>query len=249
MGWNTARRASRRCALTCALAAIAAAQLAPAALASHINPGYEPGDVDPSIQQHWAIPGPDDRGWQSSNTCSGEEQPGTRNLLRFLNYHWPRGEDWGIYNCRPPSLHAQGRAVDFHLDIADAGDKAAGDQISLFFRRSDSGGAKWAMARRFGIQEIIWNCRIWTAARAADGWRLYSRCDPNSSSYTTNRTLQHKDHIHVGQNWGGARQAKTAWTGYHYCYTCLRSEEETLPPPDFDTGDLYDPLFPDPLEE
>ncbi len=255
----------RRLGMVAAGMAVAASlQLAPTALADHIKPGYNPGQVNPDVTQRWASPSPDNRHWQSAARCTGGEQAGTRNLLQFLNYHWGRGENWGIYNCRLPSLHSEGRAVDFHLDVSDPTDKAAGDSISAFFRRSDSGGARWAMARRFGIQEIIWNCRIWTAARAPEGWRLYSVCDPNSSSYSSSRTAQHKDHVHIGQNWQGANRATTAWTGYHYCYQCPTaqlavgavgvlgdpgiSEEMIDPAADAETDVLNETVTGDPVE-
>ncbi len=66
------------------------------------------------------------------------------------------------------------------------------------------------MARRFGIQEIIFNCKVWGAERAQEGWRPYYRCGEPGA----NRTAKHKDHIHIGQNWGGATRKTTAWSGW-----------------------------------
>jgi hypothetical protein len=91
----------------------------------------------------------------------------------------------GIYNCRSIvggkglSLHAEGRAVD----VAPAS-AAQGTQI-----------AAWLLANveRFGLQEIIWNRKIWSALHPSSGWRGYSGSNP------------HTDHLHIGQNWNGAR--------------------------------------------
>lgn len=42
---------------------------------------------------------------------------GTLRLANYVEYWWPRGENWGIYNCRTVhgssslSLHAGGREI------------------------------------------------------------------------------------------------------------------------------------------
>jgi hypothetical protein len=209
-----------------------------AANADHITPGYQPAEVNgKTVPPRWGTPGPDRLGGSSADHCSGKEQAGTRNLLRYLEYWWPRGESWGIYNCRLPSLHSEGRAVDFHLDVRSTRDRNAGYAISRFFRSKDSGGARWAMARRFEIQEIIFDCKIWTSARAREGWRRYSVCDQAGAS----RTAEHKDHIHIGQSWRGATRRTTAWTGFHYCYQCAMASTASR--------GAGDPSFPDPVEE
>lgn len=209
-----------------------------AASADHITPGYQPGEVNgKTIPPRWGTPGPDRLGGSSADHCSGKAQRGTENLLRYLEYWWPRGESWGIYNCRLPSLHSEGRAVDYHLDVRNERDRKAGYAISRFFRSKDSGGARWAMARRFGTQEIIFDCKIWTSARAREGWRRYSVCDQAGASWTE----KHKDHVHIGQSWRGATRRTTAWTGFHYCNQCARATSASR--------DAGDPSFPDPVVE
>lgn len=62
----------------------------------------------------------------------GDRRLGTLRLANYVEYWWPRGENWGICNCRTVhgssslSLHAGGRAYDHHLSVHDAKDKAAG---------------------------------------------------------------------------------------------------------------------------
>lgn len=218
-----------------AVLAVAATAALPAVAHADMQPGNRPADVNPATRPPLdGSPGPDKRAWASAdNNCSGGPQAGTENLLRYLQYWWPRGENWGIYNCRPPSLHSDGRAVDFHLDVSNSGDKAAGYEISAFLRDRDRAENKWAMARRWGIQEIIYDCMIWTAARANDGWRRYSVCDQSGATYTD----KHKDHIHIGQNWKGANRNTTAWTGYSHCFQCASN---------FVTDVSDDPFSPDP---
>ena len=173
-------------------------------------PGHRPGEVDGEAAPPSGTPRPEKLHWEGADGCSGASQPGTRDLLRYLEHWWPRGESWGIDSCRLPSLHSEGRAIDYHLDVRSKEDRRAGHAIARFFTAKDSDGVKWAMARRFGIQEIIFDCRVWGAERRHEGWRRYFRCDEAGA----NRTFQHKDHIHIGQSWQGATRKTTAWTGF-----------------------------------
>ena len=54
--------------------------------------------------------------------------------------------------------------------------------------------ARWAQlnAARLGVTYVIFDARIWSVARASEGWRAYSH--PIGSS---NPTLDHLDHVHV----------------------------------------------------
>ena len=68
-----------------------------------------------------------------------------------------------------------------------------------------------ALARRMGIQEIIWNCHSWWSG--ADGMGKYSACftDSGKRRKHVNLTEAHKDHIHIGLNWAGARKRTSFW--------------------------------------
>ena len=122
-------------------------------------------------------------------------------------------ETWGYGSdaCRE-SLHDEGRAVDVHLNVKSAKDRRVARQLKRFFLRTDAEGEPWAMARRFGLQELIWNCHIWVSALADQGWHRYSRCDEPGATYTD----KHKNHVHIGQTWVGALKQTTAYTGYAY---------------------------------
>jgi hypothetical protein len=62
-----------------------------------------------------------------------------------------------------------------------------------------------------GIQEIIWNCRSWWSG--ADGMGNYSACFTESGKRRkhVNYTEAHKDHIHIGLSWAGARKRTSFW--------------------------------------
>ena len=65
-----------------------------------------------------------------------------------------RCERWGKNSA---SLHAEGRAVDWHLDATRAADRREARRLIDMWLAPDSEGNEHALARRMGIQEIIWN--------------------------------------------------------------------------------------------
>ena len=187
-----------------ALAASASAVTVVPALASQsVRPAHEPARLDPTGRPHGGAPQPDDLFAEPQQLRREAVQGahGTRRLYAFVEYWWPQVENWGYGSdpCRD-SLD-EGRAVDLHLDVRSRPDRRAAHEIKRYFLGDDSDGAQWAMARRFGIQEFIYNCHIWTSTYAERGWRRYSRCT-SGASYT----LKHKDHIHIGQSWRGREE-------------------------------------------
>jgi len=143
--------------------------------------------------------------------CTHAIQPGAFHLLAWLLTTQPAGESWGIEECRRVrggrsySLHAEGRAVDWRLDVDVPAEKRAADRLVSLLLRRDRRGTRNALARRMGLQEVIWNCRIWTPANPR--LRPYGPC----SRRKVDRTTAHRDHLHLGLNWRGARRKTTFW--------------------------------------
>jgi hypothetical protein len=110
-----------------------------------------------------------------------------------------------------PSLHAEGRALDWRLDAGVRADRREGDRLVALLLGPDSTGAANALARRMGLQEIIWNCRAWYAGREDMG--PYSVCFDGRGRRRAgvDRTLAHRDHVHLGLNWSGARARTSFW--------------------------------------
>jgi hypothetical protein len=140
----------------------------------------------------------------TGQACATGPQAGATALRNELQRRFGgRGE---IFNCRPVrgakrlSLHGEGRAVDWYRNVADPAEAAEAKRILGWLLGTDTQGNEHALARRMGVQEIIWNRRIWTARRHAEGWRAYSGVNP------------HTDHIHIGLNWAGARMQTSHWT-------------------------------------
>lgn len=201
------------------LAVVGSFATAAVAQAGHtITPGHNPDHVNPWTTLHYGFPGADPLRSDAIDSCDADRfqgRPGTHSLRAFLQRYWKRGTDLGFGSptCRG-SLHDEGRAFDFGLDYWNLDDRAEGNKIVGFFTKADAGGTSGAMARRFGIQEIIWNCKIWTANYPY--WREYfPGC---AESDTASKTTKHRDHVHMGQNWPGARRNRTAWTGYNPCW-------------------------------
>jgi hypothetical protein len=75
---------------------------------------------------------------------------------------------WRSQGSVPGSLHPKGLA----LDLMTTKGQALADYAK-------------ANAAAFGITEVIWNRKIWTARRSKEGWRSYSGPSP------------HTDHVHL----------------------------------------------------
>jgi hypothetical protein len=81
------------------------------------------------------------------------------------------------------SDHYTGRAIDIMLTPLGPENTELGWRIAVYLQSN---------AQRLGITYMIWQGRIWSTARAAEGWRPYRH--PSGS---VSQTLQHLDHVHV----------------------------------------------------
>jgi hypothetical protein len=147
--------------------------------------------------------------------CVKKPTPGALAMESWLE-HNSSGVFWGIMRCEKLgphdySLHADGRAIDWHLDVHTvAGRKEAKRLISLLLA-PDRLGNEHALARRMGVQEIIWNCRAWWSGPG--GMEPYSVCyDRRGHRIHVDDTTAHRNHIHIGLNRLGARKLTSFWT-------------------------------------
>jgi hypothetical protein len=148
--------------------------------------------------------------------CRKHPQRGTVALQQWLEDN-AAGVSWGIMRCEKLgadnySLHAEGRALDWHLDAGNASERRAANRLIKLLLATDKAGNEHALARRMGIQEIIFNCESWWSG--AGGMEPYSQCyGPKGKKLKhPNYTLAHKDHIHLGLSWRGARKHTTFWS-------------------------------------
>jgi hypothetical protein len=92
----------------------------------------------------------------------------------------------GIDSGRVPnSAHYDGRAIDYFF--RPVGDDQQRDRGWLL--------SHWLVAHapEFEVATVIFDDRIWTARRSAQGWREYV----HPSGNRTNEVLRHLDHVHV----------------------------------------------------
>jgi hypothetical protein len=150
-----------------------------------------------------------------SRHCTKKPTPGALAMVSWLEHH-SSGVFWGIMRCEKfgphnYSLHSDGRAIDWHLDVhTAAGRKEAKRLISLFLA-PDKLGNEHALARRMGIQELIWNCTAWWSGPG--GMEKYSVCyDKKGHKLHVDDTTAHRNHIHIGLNRRGARKLTSFWT-------------------------------------
>jgi hypothetical protein len=159
----------------------------------------------------------DDFSWDFARKCTRHPKPGTLALEAWLGKNF-RGVSWGIMRCeklnrRHYSLHAEGRALDWHLDVHDRRDRAEAWRLIGMLLAPDRLGNPQALARRMGLQEIIWDCEAWWA-----GSPVLVDYDPCSDKHGkrrrhANETIAHRDHVHIGLNREGAAMHTSFWAG------------------------------------
>ncbi len=130
-------------------------------------------------------------GW--GGECSGKTQPGTLALRDFIRYDldaWGTitSGPYGTYNCRPPSLHGEGRAIDIGFEFEHGMPGPGGMRLVRFLKK---------YGLELGIQYIAWDGKGYSA-KVPDG-------------ATWNVSSPHLDHVHCDQNWWAARNRDQNW--------------------------------------
>lgn len=157
----------------------------------------------------------DDYRYDHAKDCRKRPTKGAEALAAWLDAN-AGGAFWGIMRCERwgkgrASLHAEGRALDWHLDVYKGRDRREAKRIINLLLAPDRAGNPHALARRMGVQEIIWNCRSWYSG--SDRLRPYSPCfDKDGRRKKIDDTTAHRDHIHFGLNWPGAKKRTSFWS-------------------------------------
>ncbi len=134
--------------------------------------------------------------------CTPAPKPGTVAFANMLLRTYPRSRSLGISrSCKVggASEHKEGRAFDWGMSAYSAVDRRQVKTLLAWLLKTDRYGNKYAMARRLGIQYMIWNHRIWGSYSASSGWRRYTGSNP------------HTDHVHFSLSWAGARKLSSFW--------------------------------------
>lgn len=150
----------------------------------------------------------------ASRCLPNARRPGTERFAAWLNAN-ARGDYWGSYRCekwgpKSASLHAEKRAIDWHLDVRRRADRREAKRLIALLTAPDSAGNPHALARRMGVEEIIWDCGYWGAGMVA--FRPYSPClDRAGRPGRVDVTTAHRDHIHFGLTRAGALGRTSFW--------------------------------------
>jgi hypothetical protein len=197
------------------LALALAALLAPAAHAFRLPDQLLPLNGNPA--HRLAHLPADPIAYDRAERCVATPRPGVVRLTRWLQRN-VRGQFWGSYRCEKwgaheASLHAENRAIDWHLDVGNAADRHAAGTLIRLMLAPDSAGTPQALARRMGVEEIIWDCSYWGAGMPQ--FTPYSPCfsKDGQERKKVNRTVAHRDHVHFGMTKAGAAARTTFWTG------------------------------------
>jgi hypothetical protein len=147
--------------------------------------------------------------------CSARTRPGVVKLERWLEDN-VRGVFWGSYRCEKwgrheASLHAENRAIDWHLDAAAPADRRVAQELIDLLLAPDSAGNVQALARRMGVEELIWDCGYWAAGTAE--LQPYPPCfgKRGKPRRHVNVTVAHRDHVHIGMTRAGAAGGTSFW--------------------------------------
>ena len=153
--------------------------------------------------------------YDRAETCSRRSKPGVVAMTEWLVAN-ARGVYWGSYRCekwgkRSASLHAENRAIDWHLDASVEADRRAADRLFRLLLAPDSLGNPQALARRMGVQELIFDCGYWGAGMS--DFMPYSPCYGKRGKLKkhVNVTVAHRDHIHIGMTKAGAKAKTSFW--------------------------------------
>ena len=185
-------------ALALALGATALAGLRP-------NPANDASLIDQPLDSYQ---------YDYAKGCRSKVPSGVKALEGWLEAN-VRGETWSVLRCERLgdgySVHAEGRALDWHLDAGVRRERRAAKRLIRTLLKKDANDSPHALALRMGVQGLIYNCKQWYGNAKRLG--PYSYCyKPNGQRRKhLDRTAAHMDHVHIELNWAGAREKTSFW--------------------------------------
>jgi hypothetical protein len=150
--------------------------------------------------------------YDRATKCNGGHVwAGTQTMVSWLE-HNAAGVNWGEYRCEmwgkhEASIHSAGRAIDWHPATMHDG-----HELVRLLLAPDEQGNPAALARRMGIQGLIFDCQSWFGS--GDGQLGdYSYCYSKRGKRKKNLdpTQAHMNHVHIELNMLGARKKTTFW--------------------------------------
>ena len=152
----------------------------------------------------------EDSAYDGARKCTPKaSRPGMLALQRWLEAN-ARGVFWGSYRCEKwgkgqASLHAENRAIDWHLDASEQRRRARRREADPAAARARHGrqpaGARAPHGRGgadLGLRVL--GCRDDRVQRST----ARATASAASSSASVNKTVAHRDHVHIGMTKRGA---------------------------------------------
>jgi len=159
----------------------------------------------------------EDSAYDTARKCTPRaSRPGMVALQRWLEAN-ARGVFWGSYRCETwgkgqASLHSENRAIDWHLDASVPAARRAAERLIRLLLAPDAAGNPQALARRMGVEELIWDCGYWGAGMTQ--FTGYGPCYGKRGKLKrkVNKTVAHRDHVHIGMTKLGAAARTSFWS-------------------------------------
>ena len=144
--------------------------------------------------------------YDGADGCRKRHPRGMSKLIRWMKRNTRRNTVYGTIRC-DGGVHGTGRALDWMLDARKKRQKRLAKTVINTWLARDDRGRRNALARRMGIQLIIYNCRFWQAGNR--GMDRYSACSGGKKN--ADPTQGHIDHIHIELTRPASKLRTTFW--------------------------------------
>lgn len=156
--------------------------------------------------------------WEPESGCSPTQKPGAKALRTLLRRTYGTIASNTVRACTSAdSGHEEGRAVDWMTSVRVPEQKAMAEAFLSWLLDTDSYGNTFAMARRLGVQYVIWNNRMFRLYDTARGWTEYSGCLAKKKRKRAYDNTCHRTHVHISLTWDGAYKRSSYASGYVAC--------------------------------
>ena len=111
--------------------------------------------------------------------------------------------------------------------------KAMAKAFIKWLKATDSYGNTYAMARRLGVEYIIWNNRMWRTYDPGRGSTEYSDClHKKKKGKAAYANACHRTHVHISLSWDGAYKRTSYFSGYVACPAFHQQPTTAARPPE-----------------
>jgi hypothetical protein len=148
--------------------------------------------------------------YAEQTACSPVPKAGTVRLAHLLTATYPDTSYNTVYACGTDgtrSEHYDGRAIDWMVSALNAHSKAEAQSFITWLLATDARGNRYAMARRLGVQYIIFNNRMWGSWSGS--WEEYNGCYSLKGAGYDNSC--HRTHVHISLGWNGGNGLTSFW--------------------------------------